>query len=249
MSSWIEQPVLGQLYHIEIPVEREEHESEAYAVLWGISVNASQIREALGFGEFKDSLTTIPSNGKFYEPTEQVLRFYLKPAVPDPKFEGALEQQTWKQFVALQCLTLGDVLQLRTGDQIKVLVMDRNLEDITTSINQSDVVLDPQTFFRDSWAIYTHRTGTQGHILWAFEDEDEFEFDIEYKADHWYPLCSGTLPSEDCQRLAHFGEAGGKHYSAFPHNTGVGFRGPMLLWDKLPALPNIYWHDEVAKEL
>src|SRR5689334_18173630 len=103
-----------------------------------------------------------------------------------------MNQPDWLENSKPHHLTIGWLKTLKKGQSLKVLAMDRNLEDITTyeKNNQENVTYDPQTFFRKNWAIYKHEKDTRGSITWEFSNdtEDAFEFHVEYKPDHWYPL-------------------------------------------------------------
>jgi hypothetical protein len=71
------------------------------------------------------------------------------------------------------------------------------------------------------------------------EEAFDFEFEIEYKKNNWFPLINGILPAEDEQG---FSELLGveKSWSEFPKNTHIGWRGPFILWDDLKKLDKVY---------
>jgi hypothetical protein len=80
-----------------------------------------------------------------------------------------------------------------------------------------------------------HRGGLQGTILFKYPNSDletpqDFEFDIEYEPDHWFPLKDGKYQ--------------GRLWSTWPSNTRIGWRGPMLKKEVLEQLPSIFWEDE-----
>ena len=71
------------------------------------------------------------------------------------------------------------------------------------------------------------------------EEPYNFEFEIEYKKNNWYPLTNGILPAEDEQGFSELlGED--KSWSEFPKSTHIGWRGPMILWDDLKKLKKVW---------
>ena len=151
----------------------------------------------------------------------------------DTGLDGGLEVEEWERAIDQECLRIEDILSLGPGDQIKVLLLDRNLWDVTNdpAQNPSSTLVEPQRFFRDNWAIYTHTSNLRGKIEYSFGYEREFEFDLEYEAGSWSPLVDGQLNKKHRRR----------HYTDFDSSTRVGWRGPMVLWDKLITLPKVYW--------
>lgn len=220
-----------------------------------IKVDDTYMRLALGFNKFSDELKKIPDGAKFKKPSNWQIRYYCRDPAPDPNLDG-FELRSWIEHIRYECLTINDILNLKEGDRIKVLCMDRNLGDTTEELNKYDTLCDLEHFFRNNYAIYIHEKDLQGRIIWSFlygkgaiTESDEFEFHIEYKKNCWYPLKDGKLPDKDGQGFANFGDSAGKHYSEFEGSRRVGWRGPMIMWDKLKNYDKIYWHDEVQKEL
>ena len=82
-----------------------------------------------------------------------------------------------------------------------------------------------------------------GKIKYKWQNNTEealnFEFEIEYKKNNWYPLINGTLPAEDEQG---FSQLLGieKNWSEFPKKTHIGWRGPIILWNDLKHLDKVY---------
>lgn len=157
---------------------------------------------------------------------------------------GSMEEQKWLEQSKIHHLTVDTLRQMKEGDVYKFLIMDRNLEDITNEINEEGAVVSPKVFFRDNWAIYKHEKETCGTITWSFGESRPFEFDIEYDTDYWYPLENGHLPKEDLDELIGFGDKGGLHWTKFDDTARVGWRGPMMLWDSLSEMPDIFWKED-----
>ena len=154
-------------------------------------------------------------------------------------------------------LKIEDILKLKPGDQIKVLCMDRNVYDAALQEDIRGKSLSPQKFFESNWAIYIHEKDLKGALLFEFEIEDDnldlvdmtdicqsdFEFHVEYETKHscWYPLENGYLPASDPQGFSNFSWNEKKHWSEFPLDTKVGYRGPMILWSNLDKMPNVIY--------
>jgi len=130
--------------------------------------------------------------------------------------------------------------------------MDRNVWDCLTDCTQGQSY-KPLELLCDNWAIYIHEGDLRGKLVFWFDckndteqiesdhsDEPDFEFHIEYKKGHWYPLKDGYLPEYDPQGFAKFpGEK--QHWTSFPETTCVGWRGHCLLWSKLGEMPDIVY--------
>lgn len=138
-------------------------------------------------------------------------------------------------------LTIADIARLRPGDEIKVLVIDRNMEETAEDANSWNTAVDAPQFFRNNWAVYTHTEGLKGQILFGWQTQPlDFEFHLEWESRKWYPVTQGCLPARDPQGFSAFEFAGPKHFSSFPPSTRVGWRGPMVLWSGLHAWPRVW---------
>ena len=137
-------------------------------------------------------------------------------------------------------LTIQDIINLKQNGKLEILVLDRNVWDIALNekTNKPNVNYDPETFFRFNRGTYTHNDSMKGTMVFHWEDENFvdncFEFDLEYMEKNWYPLKNGMLPKE-----LYNGWEKDKHWTDFLITTKVGYRGPMILWDKLKEMPKI----------
>lgn len=159
---------------------------------------------------------------------------------------------------------------MKKGDQIKVLLLDRNVMDIVTENVKCNKIYKPTEFYKKSWVIYTYDKPTEGLMQLYYEinsNENKkriknnknkknnstlennrntpFKIDLEinYKEGSWYPLRNGYLPAKDENWKTNLLDGKKKKWTTFPKDTPIGFRGPMILWDKLDKLPNIYLLD------
>lgn len=162
-----------------------------------------------------------------------------------------IEVNDWFNKYSNKWITIKDIEKLKKGDKVKIVVLDRNFLDIVSNpnINKENTSYSPQVFFKNNWGIYTHNDGLQGTLFEAWMKKDKkppkenFEFDVEYKKGKWYPLKNGILPAKDLQ--FNFNLLGKKmHWTEFPKNTKVGYRGPMIFWKDLKDMPQIYWKGE-----
>jgi hypothetical protein len=146
-------------------------------------------------------------------------------------------------------ITIRDIVALKPRQKVKFLCFDRNYDEL---YNQRKIPLKPgklytpQYFFRNNYIMeYTHDHDLSGYRVFKdMEGSDAFEFDIEYKPGHWYPLENGSLPTVDPQGLVNFGKNAGKHYMQFPPDTHVGWRGPMIRWSDLKYMPKVYFTEK-----
>jgi hypothetical protein len=171
---------------------------------------------------------------------------------------------TWRKFVPFQItrnsdgfhleqwikctrkyhLTISDILKLEKGDQIRVVHLDRNILDTCEYHNKPSVITEPHNFFKQSIGIYTHDENLKGWFKFIEDSRQDFEFDVEYKKNHWYPLENGRLPdSNDNGICCSFGNKKGWSWRQFPLDTRIGWRGPMIEISKLEHCPKVYYAD------
>ncbi len=159
-----------------------------------------------------------------------------------------IEFSKWIDMAYDYRLKIKDVMNMKKGDTMSVLVLDRNVGDIAVSANPENVVIDPYQFFRYNFATYIHDNGLKGTMIYHWQDkdygDDEFEFDIEYAPHSWYPLKNGKLPKKDPQGGADFIYTREVSWTEFPIDTGIGWRGPMVRSQYLKYLPPIYASDD-----
>lgn len=154
----------------------------------------------------------------------------------------ALTISEWINNAKKYYVTLGDIMEIKKGEKIKFLILDRNVLDVVQNTNKPNKAYEPAKFFRKSYGILKYGGNLQGTMKFCdISVQRPFEFHIEYKKDQWYPLKNEYLPAHDPQNIFKLlGKQ--KHYTEFPKSTHVGFRGPMIFWQDMANLPNIYWH-------
>lgn len=155
---------------------------------------------------------------------------YTRDKRPRPTELQGLEDVEWKEYVRDECLTIKDVKNMRKGERYKFLVLDRNVFDTAQKEDTHHRSFNPEEYFRDNWIIYTHDTDMKGTIDWSFGESREFEFEIEYSPGCWYSMYDFQYDEY-------------QHYTTFPESTRVGWRGPMLLWEKVKDQPKVWWYD------
>lgn len=251
--------VIGQVMNIEWKKYNTEGKLTNIRSITGKIVDENHFVAAQTLNKFDTTLHKIPKNAKItHLMMNMSKRLYLRDPIPDPNLNG-IKHSEWRAYVKNKCLTIADVTALKPGDRLRVITMDRNEWEVSEAQNKSDVLHSVQDFFRRKVSVYIHNHDLMGDIAWDFENENkdlddyysftpsrEFEFDINYRGINWYPLTDGRLPDADPQGFANFGELAGKHYSEFPPDTLIGWRGPMMLWERLSELDvqQIYWHDK-----
>jgi hypothetical protein len=216
--------------------------------------NNKYIFLALKHSTFSSKKTLIPDDYKKMKRTnnkfssEWVHKYYLQPYISPEKIiklnEQGYELSKWIEKNKKYYLTINDIIKLEPYKKIKLLVLDRNIYDDTDVFIEAKLY-KPESFFIKNSAIFWKTTDLQGKIYYKWQDEYnnkepyDFEFEIEYKKGNWYPLKNGILPAKDEQNM--FQLLGkNKHYLEFPKTTHIGFRGPMILWNKLNKLKKIY---------
>ena len=201
---------------------------------------------ALGYNKYETEKTKLPKNWIKKRLFKWEKDEYCREKIPEPDLDG-LEQDKWLKKIANKCLTIKDIKEMNDGDEIKVLVMDRNLYDRTCSVNKPNKLYTAEYFFRHNTATYKHYTDLKGELTFHWTDKDykssDFEFDIEYEKNNWYPLENGKLPKNDPQGLFEFPFGKEMDWTEFPESTKIGWRGEMMLWDKVILESDIYWYE------
>lgn len=135
-------------------------------------------------------------------------------------------------------LKASDIQQMKPGEQISLLFLDRNVLDLATSANKENQVYTAKHFFRDNYQVqYTHKQGLTGTLKWLAPDtsasEEDFTFDV--LLDHrqmWYPF----------DRLDHIQEEDFAHkVETGQSNPFVGWRGAAVPLAFLPYRRKVYW--------
>lgn len=221
--------------------------------VYKVSEDRKTMTKAYGHNKFSNEPRSVPINAEFEELSDDQIDYFCRDSRPDPKLND-FELAKWEEHVRYECFTIRDVLDLKKGDKVRFLVMDRNLYDIVCSNNEGNKLFDPEYFFRCNSVTYTHDSGVKGTMVYHWgglgperSDSKEYknwEFEIEYEKDKWYPLKGGYLPASDPQKFASFHYEDKKHWSTFPKSTRLGWRGPMMVWEKVKHQPNIYWYEE-----
>ena len=142
-------------------------------------------------------------------------------------------------------LTVGDITELKKGEEIKILVNGKYFWDIIRQNNPKDTSRNPEEFFRANWITYIHEEGLQGKIVDQFGGSTNFEFDLGINIDGglcWYPLKEQCIyPTGDYFDSIIFREDKPIHYTKFDKSTRVGRCGPMISWDHLKSMPKVHW--------
>lgn len=90
-----------------------------------------------------------------------------------PNFRMALAHQQWAEYAKLSYgLTIDDVLKLKKGEQLKVLLLHRNVWDPIYENKNLCKIFDPKVLFANEWGILIHDRDLQEEIfIQAFELE------------------------------------------------------------------------------
>jgi len=160
---------------------------------------------------------------------------------------GAKRLGAWVERCRKGWLTIGDVLKLKPGDSIKVLVMDSDLIDVVSVANDRGAAYNPARFFRKNTAIFRRdatkpdhwsrpQNGLSGTIRWV-DEEVPFEFEVEFN-NSWMPLRNGYVGRWPGLVPRVYGKT---HWTSFPKTTHIGWRGPMMAWSRVAKMPKVYW--------
>jgi hypothetical protein len=161
----------------------------------------------------------------------------------------SIELEAWITTSKPYWLTVADVKELKQGDRLEIVHLDRNVYDVVTDPenNQPGTTYLPSKFFACVRAEYTHDNASVGTMVWRWSNnKQKFEWEVEYKDENWYPLNKGILPAHDPQLEELFGQHKpllGREvaWADLPANMHVGWRGPMLRCTDLDKLSPVYY--------
>jgi len=212
------------------------------------------IFEALGNSTFSREKKLIPEGYKKMKRTDKTFNYkwalsvYLQSYISPEKInllnQDGYELEKWMQEYRKYWLTIKDIENLKLNKKIKLLLLDRNVWDGKNKFKKGKLY-KPENFFVDNSAIYwkNNMTSLEGKIKHKWQNSDEepynFEFEIEYKKNNWYPLTNGILPAEDEQGFFELLRED-KSWTEFPKKTHIGLRGPIILWNNLKKLKKVY---------
>jgi len=202
------------------------------------------IHESHGYNQWATKATPVP-DGYLEDKTWEkswALEYQCRDANKKPK---GLDIEHWTNKVKSKWLTISDLKQLKPGDRLEILPLDRNVGDTVDSAGiKPNKLQAAATFFEPNKAIYEHKEGLQGKLTLLSEGIvlDPFEFHVEInRSDNWFPLQDGSLPAKDPQGFIKL--LGKKtHWTALDPKTHVGYRGPMIAWPALRTSPKVFWY-------
>lgn len=230
--------------------ENENHNGDK---ICGLMADNNHIYVALGNCKFDNVPKLIPQThkqikrNKNYCSDEWVIDVFFKKYTSPEKIEKLKEigcdYEEWYEKSRKYWLKLKTILDMNNGDEIKCLLLDRNVLDTIHTDNKIGKLYVPKYFFRNCTAIIKKIKDLTVKIVFSWEKQiDEsrnFEFDVEYKKDNWYPLKNGVLPDEYLQMSYEI--LGKKNkWNELPNNIHIGYRGPMILWNNIYKMPGIY---------
>jgi len=217
-----------------------------YQLLNGLrSTKKNHIHVSHDYNQFEVTPTPIPAG--FMENTDVdpgwLDKYQCRDAAKRPT--KGLDVEQWSRATRAKWLTIADVQHMAPGATLEVVLLDRNVIDTIDAAGvKPNKLHTPKSFFAASKATYTHTKGLEGTLTLLADGKPlvltPFEFDVEFDGkDNWYPLTGGFLPAKDPDG---FLKLLGKrtHWSAMSPATHIGWRGPMIPWSALSALPKVF---------
>lgn len=146
-------------------------------------------------------------------------------------------------------LTIGDVADLKIGDKLDVCMFDRNFSEYGMWDKYTEFKgYDPEDILQYN-RVTLHYKGDQ---VWDIEmDCGTFTHPFHLNTKDldtnwtWYALNKdnkihittnvSNWKISECEPII-------KHFNHFPDTTRIGWRGPMVLWEKVSDMPRIHWH-------
>lgn len=167
--------------------------------------------------------------------------------------ENALEMKNFiRVYSKDKHLTLGDVKQMSPGVTIDVVIWDRNYEEYWIWDNAEDKKeYDPEEFFEQNRHQITYLGNMKWDIKFPFGETiaHPIHLDTSSLQTNWrwvaveedgFIHITTEVVNEGEEIPSHW-EPKHMHWSEFPDTTIVGWRGPIMLWDNLKNMPQVYY--------
>jgi hypothetical protein len=150
-------------------------------------------------------------------------------------------------------LTIADIKLMSPGDVIDVVVWDTNFEEYwiwdSAEKNKS---YDPFIFFKSNRCKITYKGNMLWDIYFDFGDTCTHPVHLDVSSLQtnwtWYEIneLDGQIHiTEEIldEKQSILSDWTPKHiyWTEFPDTTRVGWRGPIMLWDKLKDLPQVFY--------
>lgn len=161
-------------------------------------------------------------------------------------------------------LTINDIKTLKPNSTLDVIIWDRNFEEPWIWSNAKKMQpYDPHIFFAENHHTLTYLGNMKWDLHFNFLTEEEkkcknkfvhpVHIDVSNLPTNWTWV---DIPDDGIINITRdiigTGEKLGPnknkpmHWSEFPGSTRVGWRGPIMLWEHMKKMPQVYY-DEKAE--
>jgi hypothetical protein len=150
--------------------------------------------------------------------------------------------EKWVNSIRNFHLTAKQINQLPEGSETRIVCFDRNFCDYLFWCKLKEGVrYKPASILngKNYTFVYKHGSGLKGQAKWLYEGSKKekfsnFEFDVEYKPRHWYPLKNRVLGcSVHKDKIT-------TDLEYVEKDVRVGWRGPCILETDVKNLPDFF---------
>lgn len=214
---------------------------KSHYILHGVQLERGYLHKFVDLCEFEDKRTKIPKGAvKKQVDRKRIKLFSCHEPTPFPSLNG-LEQEEWIKKAEKKSITKATIDKMKPKEKLELLLLDINLYDVTISVNKPNRLYKPTYFFRKNKAIFIKKEGSKGMIKYPWSNKFEpFEFHVEWKPIHWYPLTDGSLPARDRRDQKLLGKK--MSWDQLPVKIRVGLNGPMVKWSDVKKMPSLFWY-------
>ena len=162
-----------------------------------------------------------------------------------------MDMYEWINYYKSNHLVINDLKKMNVGDTLDVVIFDRNFEEyfIWPKLKKNKSYT-PKYFFKGN----RHQIKYNGDLTWDITysfgciahhpiEINVSKFDLGFT---WYPLTGENmilntkivnnktvkLPKKNQLKI---------HWTDFPKNTSIGWRGPIMLWKNINNTTKIMW--------
>lgn len=136
-------------------------------------------------------------------------------------------------------LTLGDIRKMSPGETIDVVIWDTHFEEHDIWDNmEEDKSYDAQEFFKSNRNQITYLDNYEWNIHFNYGETLKHPVHVIFEENNcWREIINNTVRSFNFEYNSTVSLT---PIDTFPDCTRVGWRGPIMLWDKLDNLPQVY---------
>jgi hypothetical protein len=146
-------------------------------------------------------------------------------------------------------LTIKDLSKMEIGKEYDVVIFDRNFDEPIWDGKEEFKLYTPEEMFEDSHHKIIYRGNLEWDIVFCFGEtfRHPVHLDVSHLPTNWTWMAIDNehieIKNEIIKEGAEmpFDRPTKMHWEWFRDDTRIGWRGPIMLWEDLKDLPQVYY--------